>query len=94
MSVWYNERLARQLIVFNGISCGTAGERIVDSPVKREPRKEEPKILCEECGKPVYPMTKGDGKILSVEEVAEGTRKAYGKCLCSACAYLAKSKKA
>lgn len=70
------------------------GERIVDSPVKREPRKEEPKILCEECGKPVYPMTKGDGKILSVEEVAEGTRKAYGKCLCSACAYLAKSKKA
>lgn len=67
------------------------GERIVDSPVK--PAKKE-ELLCEECGKPILPISKGDGTIQSAAEVAEGTKKAYGKCLCVACAYKAKGKTA
>ena len=70
------------------------GERIVDSPVSRKKAEPKSEILCEECGRPVQAMTKGDGTILSAAEVAEGTRKAYGKCLCSGCAYIAKGKKA
>lgn len=41
----------------------------------------ETKILCEECGrniKPAYGM--------NIKELADYTKKTYGKCLCSACA--------
>ena len=66
------------------------GERIVDSPVKREEpkaeKKPEPIVICGECGKAVQPITTGDGKILYPNDIADMTHAKYGIVLCPMCA--------
>lgn len=48
---------------------------------------------CEQCGGDVRELTAGNGAILPPAQVAEMTRKKYGKCLCSGCAAKAKAAK-
>lgn len=42
--------------------------------------------ICEECGRPIQPLTLPSGKEMSAEQVADKTRSKYGICLCDKCA--------
>ena len=46
---------------------------------------QKPKFLCENCGEELRACKSG-GKEISIREVAERTKKKYGKCLCLKCA--------
>lgn len=50
-----------------------------------------PETLCEECGETVTGFEDAAGKWWSVSAVVEGTRKKYGKALCSKCSAKAKA---
>ncbi len=77
------------------------GERIVDSPVppkkaapkpqaapKPEPKAADALILCADCNKIID--ARGN---FSASEVAEKTRRSYGRCLCWDCAIKARAEK-
>lgn len=50
-----------------------------------------PETLCEECGEVIESFVDANGKLWSVAKVVEGTRKKYGKALCSRCSAKAKA---
>ena len=62
------------------------GERIVDSPVKREEEKKPEKIVCDDCRKPIEMITNGKGTILYPQEIADRSFAKFGRCLCIKCA--------
>lgn len=65
------------------------GERIVDSPVER--KKSEPAMyICQECGDVITPHSDGKNEY-GVMQIAETTKKRYGKMLCWDCAVEAKN---
>lgn len=43
-------------------------------------------IICEDCGKPIEPITKSDGTIMYPKDIAEKTLQTHGKRLCYLCA--------
>lgn len=66
-------------------SFGT-GKRIEEQ--EAEPTKELPKYLCSNCGCEITGAKRKDG-VITAEEVAERTKKKYGKVLCPQCAKVA-----
>ena len=52
-----------------------------------------PETLCEECGEVITGYTTASGKAVSVSEVVNSTKQAYGKALCRVCAAKAKAAK-
>lgn len=50
-----------------------------------------PETLCEECGEVITSFVDANGKLWPVSKVVEGTKKKYGKALCSACSARAKA---
>lgn len=63
------------------------GERIVDSPVDRKGgfvSKATP-YTCSECGNQIMMSTKKDGSIWKASEIAEYSKKRYGKPMCVDC---------
>lgn len=52
-----------------------------------------PETLCEECGEVITGYTTAGGKNVSVSDVVNGTKQAYGKALCRMCAAKAKAAK-
>ena len=79
MSVWYNERLARQLIVFSGISCGTATPTDIDGFMEKGGEK----FLFYEfkTGETPVPF----GQRLALEHVADACRMAGKKAAVLVC---------
>lgn len=79
------------------------GTRIVDSPVQRNtPKKpDEPKTAkradelpyytCAECGNHLSTHTDKGGNVYGVTQIAESTKRKYGKVLCWDCAVKEKS---
>lgn len=71
------------------------GERIVDSPVERPRAAQKPApkpsappkelLFCEDCGAVLRPYATDDGKKISAQLHAEGSRKRFGRCLCLDC---------
>ena len=53
-------------------------------PERQQPNEAAGKLVCKDCGKPIYPVTHG-GKSYSVAEIAENARKTYKAPLCWAC---------
>ena len=70
------------------------GERIVDSPVKGRRAKAERGILCADCGKQIQTQSRGDGTLITPEEIADKTTRVYGRQLCYLCARKAQAEKA
>ena len=63
------------------------GERIVDSPVQRKPKKEEPAMfVCECCGNVLTPHKDKGGNEYGVRRISEITKEKFGKTLCWDCA--------
>lgn len=50
-----------------------------------------PETLCEGCGEAITSFVDASGKLWPVSKVVEGTKKKYGKALCSACSAKAKA---
>lgn len=47
---------------------------------------------CASCGKPINDHTRPDGSIVATaEEIAKGTQKTYGRCLCWSCSQKARA---
>ena len=72
-------------------------KRKASKPAEPAPAPEEPKsddklrFVCEECGGWMKPVLNADGTVkASLREIAEKTKKTYGKTLCIACARKAK----
>lgn len=53
-------------------------------PKRQQPNEAAGKPVCNDCGKPIYPVTHG-GKTYSIAEIAENARKTYKAPLCWAC---------
>ena len=76
------------------------GNRIVDSPVDRKPKKTEPKpepkddapyYKCSHCGQVLTPHIDEGGNEYGITRIAELTKKRCGKVLCWDCAVNAKN---
>ena len=50
-----------------------------------------PETLCDECGEVITSFVDANGKLWPVSKVVEGTKKKYGKALCSTCSAKAKA---
>lgn len=50
-----------------------------------------PETLCDECGEVITSFVDASGKLWPVAKVVEGTKKKYGKALCSTCSAKAKA---
>ena len=50
-----------------------------------------PETLCEGCGEAITSFVDASGNLWPVSKVVEGTKKKYGKALCSACSAKAKA---
>lgn len=50
---------------------------------------EQRQIICERCGKDVYPVKKRNGEIWNVSDMEVYSRRKFGACLCADCMKLA-----
>ena len=50
-----------------------------------------PETVCEDCGEVITSFVDANGKLWPVSKVVEGTKKKYGKALCSKCTAKAKA---
>lgn len=89
IDIGYNDnREINRLVITNKagevvFSMGSGTPKANYSP-KEKPVQEA--IKCEECGKDIREISTGSGKIMPPIQVAEETKKKYGKCLCALCA--------
>lgn len=56
---------------------------------KEAQAKEQRQIICERCGKDVYPVKKRNGEIWNVSDMEAYSRRKFGACLCGECMKLA-----
>lgn len=85
-----NEDICNLVILCNGKPCfqwksgeNPKEERMADS--RADIKKEENKYLCEECAAEIRPTKNKDGSIWKAADVAEYSKKRFGRYLCPIC---------
>lgn len=62
-----------------------AGEDLPESEVPEEKPAAVPAPKCADCGGLIFPVKKRDGTMWSVSDMAEYSRRRFGRCLCADC---------
>ena len=66
-----------------GIDVAIASAEEMTNAVNQQ--KEDVCIICADCHKPIAPVTKRDGSVWTVTEMAEYSKRKYSKSLCGDC---------